>query len=141
VAKERRTEISGGASEAPRLRGWVRSQAEIVRAESLWNERGFFETYFGLAEAWPDAPESARLIGICGTLAAAKYKSALLEPYRKIVLKWVDESVPGSAVRRLAPAIFKRLGEQARLQEWVHQAPVLSDARYMAWLERVKTDA
>jgi hypothetical protein len=35
VAKERRTEISGGAREAPRLRGWVRSQADnrLLREE------------------------------------------------------------------------------------------------------------
>ena len=113
---------------------------EVVRADSLWNERGIFETYFGLVEAWPNPPESARLIGICGTLAAAKYKSALLEPYRKIVLKWVDDSAPGSVIRQLTPAILKRLGEQKRYQEWLQRAPPLGDSRYMAWLERVKTE-
>ena len=114
---------------------------EIVGAESLFNERGFFETYFGLAETWPNPPESARLIGICGTIAAIQYKSAIAEPYRKIVLKWLDESAPGSVVRQLTPAILKRLGEQERFRSWMQRAPALGDARYMAWLERVKTDA
>jgi tetratricopeptide (TPR) repeat protein len=114
---------------------------EIVRPESLWNERGFFETYFGLVEAWPNPPESARLIAICGTVAAAKYKSAILDPYRKLVLGWVDESAPGSVVSQLAPAILKRLGEQERTQRWLQRAPALGDSRYMAWLERVKAEA
>jgi len=105
------------------------------------NERGFFETYFGLVEAWPNAPESARLIAICGTIAAAKYGSPLIEPYRKMVLEWADESAPGSVVNRLAPAIFKRLGDQQRYQRWLQRAPALGDSRYMAWLERVKAEA
>jgi hypothetical protein len=113
---------------------------EIVRAESLWNERGFFETYFGLVETWPNPPESARLVGICGTIAAAKYKSAILETYRKIVLKWVDESAPGGVIRQLTPAILKRLGELGRYQQWMQRAPSLGDSRYMAWLERVKAE-
>jgi len=114
---------------------------EIVRPDSLWNERGFFETYFGLVEAWPNAPESARLIAICGIIAAAKYGSPLIEPYRKMVLEWADESAPGSVVNRLAPAIFKRLGDQQRYQRWLQRAPALGDSRYMAWLERVKAEA
>jgi hypothetical protein len=113
---------------------------ELVRADSLWNERGFFESYVGLVEAWPNAPESARLIAICGTIAAVIYKSALVEPYRNIVLRWVDEAAAGSVIQRLAPAIFKRLGEQARYDAWLQRAPALGDARYMAWLERVKTE-
>ncbi len=113
---------------------------ELVPADSLWNERGFFESYVGLVEGWPNAPESARMMAICGTIAAVTYKSAIVEPYRKIVLRWVDEAAPGSIVGRLAPAILKRLGEQARYQQWLQRAPTLGDARYMAWLERVKTE-
>lgn len=114
---------------------------QIVRADSLWNERGFFETYFGLTEAWPNPPESARLVAICGTIAATRYKSAILEPYRKIVLKWLDESAPGSIIRQLTPAILKGLSEQERFRQWTQRAPALGDARYMAWLARVKTEA
>jgi tetratricopeptide (TPR) repeat protein len=114
---------------------------EIVRAESLWNERGFFETYFGLVEAWPDPPESARLLGICGAVAATRYKSTILEPYRKLVLRWLDESAPGGVVRQLTPAILKRLGEQERFRQWMQRAPTLGDVRYVSWLERVKTEA
>jgi hypothetical protein len=113
----------------------------LVPATSLWNERGFFESYVGLVEAWPNPPESARLIAICGTAAGAAYRSAILEPYRKIVLKWIDESASGSVVRRLAPAVLKRLGEQERLRQWMQLAPALGDAQYMAWLERVSGDA
>lgn len=113
---------------------------ELVPAESLWNERGFFESYVGLVEGWPNAPESARMMAICGTVAAVTYRSALVEPYRKIVVRWVDEAAPGSIVQRLAPAILKRLGEHVRYQQWLQRAPVLGDARYMAWLERVKTE-
>ena len=109
-------------------------------AGSLWNERGFFESYVGLVEGWPSAPESARMMAICGTVAAVAYKSAIVEPYRKIVVRWVDEAAPSSILRRLAPAILKRLGEPARYEAWLQRAPVLGDARYMAWLERVKTE-
>ena len=107
--------------------------------ESLWNERGFFETYFGLVEAWPNAPESARLIAICGTVAAALYKSAVFEPYRKIVLKWIEEAAPGSLIAQLAPAVCKRLGESDRYHALMPRAPLAGDTRYLAWLERVKT--
>lgn len=73
--------------------------------------------------------------------SAASTKSALVEPHRKIVLKWLDEAAPGSVVRQLTPAILKRLGERERSRLWMQRAPALGDARYMAWLERVKTDA
>jgi tetratricopeptide (TPR) repeat protein len=133
--------LEGYVSALEQLLYQVLAANAIVRAESLWNERGFFETYFGLVEAWPNPPESTRLIAICGTIAAIQYKSAFAEPYRKIVLKWLDESAPGSVVRQLTPAVLKRLGEQERFRQWMQRAPALGDARYMAWLERVKTEA
>ena len=80
------------------------------------------------------------MMAICGTVAAVTYRSAIVEPYRKIVLRWVDAAAPGSIVGRLAPAILKRLGEEARYRQWLQRAPTLGDARYMAWLERVKTE-
>jgi tetratricopeptide (TPR) repeat protein len=110
----------------------------MVAAESLWNERGFFETYFALVEGWPDAPDSARLIGICGVLAARRYKSAILEPYRKIVLQWIDAAPAGSVLHRLAPAVFRQLGEGDRLETWLRTGVPSSDTGYAAWLERVK---
>jgi tetratricopeptide (TPR) repeat protein len=110
----------------------------MVAAESLWNERGFFESYFALVEGWPDAPDSARLIGICGVLAARRYKSAIVEPYRKIVLQWLDAAPAGSVLHRLAPAVFRQLGERDRLETWLRQAAPSSDVGYAAWLERVK---
>ena len=114
---------------------------QLVPPESLWNERGFFESYIGLVEGWPSAPESARMIAIGGTVAAVMYRSALVEPYRKIVVRWVDEAAPGSVIHRLAPAIYKRLGEEVRYQQWMQGARALGDVRYMAWLDRVKTEA
>jgi tetratricopeptide (TPR) repeat protein len=114
---------------------------ELVRPDSLWNERGFFETYFGLVEAWRNPPESARLVAICGTVAAAKYGSTILDPYRKIVLQWIDEAPPRSVISLLAPAILKRLGEQGRYQRSLQPPPTLPDPRYPPWLERVKTNA
>ncbi|HEY8152471.1 MAG TPA: hypothetical protein VIK51_26430, partial [Vicinamibacteria bacterium] len=110
----------------------------IVAAESLWNERGFFETYFALVEGWPDAPDSARLIGICGVLAARRYKSSIVEPYRRIALQWIDAAPAGSVLHRLAPAVFRQLGEEDRLETWLGKAAPSSDAGYAAWLERVK---
>jgi tetratricopeptide (TPR) repeat protein len=133
--------LPGYASALEQLLYQLLAANELVRPESLWNERGFFETYFGLADAWPNPPESARLIAICGTLAGAKYKSAILEPYRKIVLSWIDDAAPGSAVRQLTPAILKRLGEEERYRQWMARAPALGDSSYMAWLDRVKTEA
>jgi hypothetical protein len=111
---------------------------DIVKADSLWNERGFFEIYFGLVDAWKDAPDSARLIAIGGVLAARTYKSAIVEPYRKIVLRWVEEAPPTSVLQRLAPAVFRRLGEQDKLDAWLRTAAPSNDAAYSAWLERVR---
>jgi hypothetical protein len=113
--------------------------SDVVRAESLWNERGFFETYFNLVETWRNPPESARLIAVSGVVAAALYKSALSEPYRKIVLHWLDEAPEQSVLDRLAPAIFKRLGETARLARWFERASALDGAAYAAWLDRVRS--
>jgi tetratricopeptide (TPR) repeat protein len=113
--------------------------SEVVRAESLWNERGFFETYFNLVEAWRNPPESARLIAVSGVVAAAMYKSVLAEPYRKIVLHWLDEAPEQSVLNRLAPAVFKRLGEPARLARWFESASAMDDVAYAAWLERVRS--
>jgi len=110
----------------------------MVAAESLWNERGFFESYFALVEGWPEAPDSARLIGICGVLAARRYKSAIVEPYRRIVLQWLDAAPAGSVLHRLAPAVFRQLGERDRLETWLRQAAPSNDGEYAAWLERVK---
>jgi hypothetical protein len=110
----------------------------IVKAESLWNERGFFETYVGLVEAWTDPPDSARLIGICGVLAARAYGSAVAEPYRKIVLRWVEDAPPASVLRKLAPAVFRRLGEPGKREAWLRASAPSTDAAYSAWLERVK---
>ena len=110
----------------------------VVRADSLWNERGFFETYVGLVEAWPNAPDSARLFAICGVVAAHRYESAAAEPYRKIVLQWLDEAPPGGVLRRLAPAVFQQLGDRERLEAWLAKAPPSPNAAHAAWLERVK---
>jgi hypothetical protein len=111
----------------------------MVAAESLWNERGFFESYFALVEGWPEAPDSARLIAVCGVLAARRYKSAIVEPYRKIVVQWLDAAPAGSVLQRLAPAVFRQLGERDRLETWLRQAAPSNDGAYAAWLERVKT--
>jgi hypothetical protein len=106
-------------------------------AESLWNERGFFESYFGLVEAWRGAPDSARLIAVAGTIAAEEYKSVAAEPYKKTVLGWTRDAPADSALGRLAPAIFKRLGEGERLARWLSSAPRVADAAYARWIERV----
>src|SRR5205085_12192099 len=98
---------------------------QLVPPESLWNERGFFESYVGLVEGWPNAPESARMLAVGGTVAAVMYGSALVEPYRKIVVRWVDEAPPGGVIHRLAPAIYKRLGEEVRYQQWMQRALAL----------------
>lgn len=114
--------------------------SDIVSPKSLWNERGFFETYFNLVDAWPGAPESARLIAVCGALAAVKYHSAIVAPYRAIVLRWLDEAAIGSLLYRLAPAVFKGLGDVDSFERSLAKLPRLADASYMAWLDRVKAD-
>ena len=114
---------------------------DVLPPRSLWNERGLFETYFNLIDGWPSAPESARLIAISGTVAAIKYGSSIVGPYRDLVLHWLDEAVAGSALYRLAPAVFKRLGETESFERALARLPKLADAAYMAWLERVKNEA
>jgi tetratricopeptide (TPR) repeat protein len=113
---------------------------ELASAQSLWNERGFFETYFSLVDSWPSAPDSARLIAICGVLAGARYQSAILDPYRKLVLKWLDEAPAGGVLGRLAPAVWKRLGESTRLDAWSKHRPLQGDAAYAGWLARVLSE-
>jgi tetratricopeptide (TPR) repeat protein len=110
----------------------------VVGADSLWNERGFFETYLGLVDAWPNAPDSARLFAVCGVVAAHRYQSAAVEPYRKVVLQWLDEAPPGGVLRRLAPAVFQQLGDRERLAAWLAKAPPSPNAAHAEWLERVK---
>jgi tetratricopeptide (TPR) repeat protein len=114
---------------------------DILPPRSLWNERGLFETYFNLVDGWTNAPESARLIAISGTVAAVKYGSSIVGPYRDLVLHWLDEATAGSVLYRLAPAVFKRLGETESFEGALARLPKLADAAYMAWLERVKAEA
>jgi hypothetical protein len=111
---------------------------DVVGAETLWNERGFFETYFGLVDAWPNAPDNARLIAMSGIVAGALYKSALMKPYLNIVLRWLEQAPLGSVLDRIAPAVFKRLGETERLTAWLKRAHSGADAAYTAWLARVQ---
>jgi hypothetical protein len=59
-----------------RFHAYPTERRSTVALERTWH----FETYFGLVEVWPDRPNSARLIAINGTMAAVKYKSALIEP-------------------------------------------------------------
>jgi len=111
---------------------------EFAPAESLWNERAFFEAYFDLVERWPSQAGNAHLIAICGVAAAARYSSSALGPYRKIVLDWLDAAPHGSILDRVAPAVLKRLGEDRRFEAWLKQAPSVADPRYAAWLDRVR---
>jgi hypothetical protein len=132
--------LAGYVSALEQLLFQLLAANDLIRAESLWNERGYFETYFGLVDEWSSAPDSARLIAVCGTLAASGYKSAILEPYRKITLRWIDEAPPGSVLRQLAPAIFKQLGDRERFERWSKQAPAIGEASYVAWLDRVRAE-
>ena len=89
-------------------------------------------------DAWPNAPDSARLFAVCGVVAAHRYQSAAVEPYRKIVLQWLDEAPPSGVLRRLAPAVFQQLGDRERLAAWLAKAPPSLSAAHAEWLERVK---
>jgi tetratricopeptide (TPR) repeat protein len=111
---------------------------EVVPTDVIWNERGFFETYFSLAERSSKQAANARLIAICGVAAGMQYASAAVTPYRKIVLEWLDAAPRGSVLDLVAPAILKRLGEGQRLEAWLQRAPKAGDPRYDAWLERVR---
>ena len=109
----------------------------LVDAKTLWNERGFFESYFGLVEAWPSAPESARLIAACGVVTATKYGSDVVGPYRTMLLGWIDHAPEGSALAKMAPGILKVLGESERLAKWMQNASMMQEASYAEWLARV----
>jgi tetratricopeptide (TPR) repeat protein len=112
---------------------------KMVPAESMWNERGYFETYFNLIESWPNAPDTARFIAICGVVAGVKYASTIVEPYKKAVLKWIHEADPKSELGRVAPAVFKRLGETAEVEAWFARPRAATDSDYAVWLERVRS--
>ncbi len=131
--------VAGYLSALEQLLYQILAANDMVAPESLWNERGMFETYFNLVETWKNAPDSARLIAVCGVLAGAKYKSSLLEPYQKIVLRWVDEAPPSSVLGQLAPAIFQRLGRGEKLEQWLQGSRHLNDANYATWVERVRS--
>ncbi|MGC4094133.1 MAG: hypothetical protein QM756_40730 [Polyangiaceae bacterium] len=112
---------------------------ELVPPESLWNERGMFESYLALNEAFGGEPSNAELIGLSAVVAAAQYGSPARDPYQKLALQALAEAKPGSLLDRLAPAIFKRLGDEARLSAWLSRPPPMADSRYAAWLERVRS--
>jgi tetratricopeptide (TPR) repeat protein len=118
----------------------VLAASDILPLRSLWNERGLFETYFNLVDGWTNAPDSARLIAISGTVAAVKYGSSIVGPYRDLVLHWLDDAAVGSVLFRLAPAVFKCLGETESFEGTLARLPKLADAAYMAWLDRVKSE-
>ena len=132
--------LAGYASALEQLLFQMMAANAIVLPDSIWNERGYFETYFGLNDAWPSAPDSARLIAVAGTLAATKYQSRGVEPYRKACLGWLDAAPAEGSLGKLAPAIFKRLGERERFARSLGRAASVADARYQVWLERVKAE-
>ena len=132
--------LTGYALALEQLLYQVLAANDVLPPRSLWNERGLFETYFNLVDGWTNAPESARLIAISGTVAAVKYGSSIVGPYRDLVLHWLDEAEAGSVLYRLAPAVFKRLGETEAFERALASLPKLADAAYMAWLERVRRE-
>ena len=80
------------------------SSNELVPAGSLWNERGFFESYVGLVEGWPNAPESARMMAICGTVAAVTYQGTFSS--RFALPNAAPDTVPDGGARRRATVAF-----------------------------------
>jgi tetratricopeptide (TPR) repeat protein len=131
--------LAGYALALEQLLYQVLAAQDVLPPRSLWNERGLFESYFNLVDRWTNAPESARLLAISGTVAAIQYGSSIVGPYRDLVLHWLDEAAPGSVLYRLAPAVFKRLGETESFERAVARLPKLADAAYMAWLDRVRS--
>lgn len=127
----------GYASALDQLTYQLLAAAQLVPASSLWNERGFFETYFDLAERWPGTPVNAQLIAIAGVAAATQYGSNAVAPYRKPVLDWLARAPADGVLARLAPAVYKRLGEPERLEQSLARARTITDTRYAAWLARV----
>lgn len=111
---------------------------ELVPPQSLWNERGMFESYLGLVEAFGPPPSNAELFAICAVTSAAQYGSPVRAPYENIVLDWLAAAAEGSLLDRLAPAVFKRLNDAARLDAWLARHQAGANAAYTAWLERVQ---
>ncbi|MFZ5896616.1 MAG: tetratricopeptide repeat protein [Myxococcota bacterium] len=111
---------------------------ELVPPESLWNERGMFESYMALADAFGAPACNADLFAISGVTAASQYGSPVREPYQRIVLEWLERAEPGSLLDRLAPAVYKRLNEEARLASWLQRAQPSPDSAYAAWLARIQ---
>jgi hypothetical protein len=90
---------------------------DLIETSSIYNERGFYESYMALAEAMPAGSLAARLFLICGVACGHKYGSPILAPYLKVALRWIDEAPAGSTLRMLAPAVLLRLGETGRFTE------------------------
>lgn len=111
---------------------------ELVPPESLWNERGMFEAYLGLVEAFGAPPSNAELFALSAVTSAAQYGSPVLSPYQKIVLPWLDAAPEGSLLQRLAPAVFKRVNDQPRLDAWFSRYGSGGDPAYAAWLESLR---
>jgi tetratricopeptide (TPR) repeat protein len=110
---------------------------EIVSPESLWNERGMFESYMSLCDAFGAPASNAELFVVSGVTAGAQYGSPVREPYQRIVLEWLEAASPGSFLNRLAPAVFKRLGDEARLSVWSARFAAGCESSYAAWLDRI----
>ena len=112
---------------------------EITQASEFFNERSFFETTFGVCEAWPDQPDNAQMLAVCSAVMGSLYKSSIVAPYRKLVLRWIDEAKAGSALYAVAPAVLRRFGEQHLLDAWLTrlQKPP-AGSEHAAWLARVR---
>jgi tetratricopeptide (TPR) repeat protein len=112
---------------------------EITQASTFYNERSFFETTFGVFEAWPEPPDNAQMLAVCSVVMGVLYESSIVAPYRKLVLRWLDEAKAGSVLHAVAPAVLRRFGEQPLLDAWLRRNPdAPRSAEHAAWLARVR---
>ena len=134
-------------SPPPEWQDWYMSALEQLLAQvatvngltnpaSLYNERGFFETYFGLADELPQRAVP-KLMAACGVLAGIGYGSPVVDPYRRALRQMVDrETELASPLRRLSPLIYRRLGDEAAAAAALAVLRGIPDERYRAWLAR-----
>jgi hypothetical protein len=117
---------------------------KVAPADSLFNERGMFETYLSVAETWGDAGAAGargRMLATCGVVAAMQYGSAVVPTYARLVQRWYESVGRDTKLGMLAPAVLLRIGAREAFEAAMGKAGGIEDKEYAAWLERVRAES
>jgi hypothetical protein len=109
----------------------------IIDPARLPNEKGMLESYFKLAEAEAQSPLAA-LVAIAGVLVGLRYRSRAAQERRGELLEFVDrQSERYAVIRKVAPIVYKALGETERLAAARDASGQNTGGLYADWLAAI----